>query len=402
MSAIPTFPLPTSHPVFTSGAAVDPAAIERPGRHRQWLHWLAVATLIYLLLAAVGAIGDGFKLATGNNARELFAFATNPFVGLMIGLVATALIQSSSTVTSIVVGMVAGGLPVNIAIPLIMGANVGTSLTSTIVALGHVRNGEEFRRAFSAATVHDAFNVLTVAILLPLELLFQPLERASAVLAGLFVGGANMDVGSFNFMKALLAPASGLMHAGTGWLPGIWPGIVQIALGIVSILLVVTAMGKVLRRVMVGRAKDIMHASVGRGPMSSMASGLGITVLVQSSSTATSLIVPLAGTGVFSLKQVYPFTLGTNVGTCVTALLAATAIGGAAALPAMQIALVHLLFNVLGVAIIYGIPFMRPLPPAMAEWLAHMAQKNKLYAALYMGGFFFGLPLLMIGLVKLF
>ena len=146
---------------------------------RQWLSWLLVVALIYLLLAGVGAIGDGFKAATGNNARELFAFATNPLVGLMIGLVATALIQSSSTVTSIIVGMVAGGLPIPIAIPLIMGANIGTSLTSTIVSLGHIRSGEEFRRAFSAATVHDAFNITAVAILLPLELLFQPLQRLS-------------------------------------------------------------------------------------------------------------------------------------------------------------------------------------------------------------------------------
>ena len=109
---------------------------------RQWLSWLLVVTLIYLLLAAVGAIGDGFKAAVGDNAKELFAFATNPFVGLMIGLAATALIQSSSTVTSIIVGMVAGGLPIPIAIPLIMGANIGTSLTSTIVSLGHIRSGD--------------------------------------------------------------------------------------------------------------------------------------------------------------------------------------------------------------------------------------------------------------------
>lgn len=379
----------------------EPAAVQHPQRpNRQFLPWLTVIALIYLLLAAVGSIGDGFKLATGSNARELFAFATNPFVGLMIGLVTTAVIQSSSTVTSIVVGMVAGGLPFHIAIPLIMGANVGTSLTSTIVALGHVRNGEEFRRAFSAATVHDAFNVLTVAILLPLELVFQPLQRSSAVLAGLLVSDASVDVKSLNFMKVLLTPASDLVQMGTGWLPGIWSGIAQIVLGVVSILLVVTAMSKVLRRVMVGRAREIMNTSVGRGSMSGMASGLGITVLVQSSSTATSLIVPLAGAGVFNLKQVYPFTLGTNIGTCVTALLAATAISGAAAVPAMQIALVHLLFNVLGVIIIYGLPFLRPLPPAMAVWLADMAQKNKMYAALYMGGFFFGLPLLIIVMMQ--
>ncbi|RRW31745.1 Na/Pi symporter [Ectopseudomonas oleovorans] len=369
---------------------------------RQWLSWLLVVALIYLLLAGVGAIGDGFKAATGNNARELFAFATNPLVGLMIGLVATALIQSSSTVTSIIVGMVAGGLPIPIAIPLIMGANIGTSLTSTIVSLGHIRSGEEFRRAFSAATVHDAFNITAVAILLPLELLFQPLQRLSESLAGLLVSDASVDMKSVNFMKTLLSPASDLLAGSVSWLPGaVWSGVALILIGVAMILFVVTAIGKVLRKVMVGRAKDIMHASVGRGPLSGIASGSVITVLVQSSSTTTALIVPLAGSGVFSLKQVYPFTLGTNIGTCVTALLAATAITGPTAEVAMQIALVHLLFNLLGILIIYALPFLRGVPPMIAEGLATLAQRNKLYVVAYIAGVFFVLPLLLIGVSQI-
>lgn len=365
----------------------------------QWLSWLMVVTLIYLLLAAVGAIGDGFKAATGDNAKELFAFATNPFVGLMIGLAATALIQSSSTVTSIIVGMVAGGLPIPIAIPLIMGANIGTSLTSTIVSLGHVRNGAEFHRAFAAATVHDAFNITAVAILLPLELLFHPLQRLSEAFAGLLVhDNVDVDMKSMNFMSTLLSPATDLLEASVAWLPNkVWAGIALIIIGIGLILFVVQAIGKVLRKVMVGRAKDIMHASVGRGPVSGIASGAIITVLVQSSSTTTALIVPLAGTGVFTLKQVYPFTLGTNVGTCVTALLAATAIAGPTAELAMQIALVHLLFNLFGITIIYVLPFLRGIPPAIANFLADLAQRSKLYVGAYIGGVFFGLPLLLIG-----
>lgn len=386
---------------MSANAATLSANSDEPATS-QWLSWLLVGALIYLLLAAVGAIGDGFKLATGSNAKELFAFATNPFVGLMIGLVATALIQSSSTVTSIIVGMVAGGLPIGIAIPLIMGANIGTSLTSTIVSLGHVRDGKEFHRAFSAATVHDAFNIVAVTILLPLELLFSPLQRTAEALAGFFVSDASVDMKSVNFMKVLLSPAADFLNAAVSWIPSkVWSGVVLIVVGIALILFVVSAIGKVLRKVMVGRAKDIMHKSVGRGPISGMASGAIITVLVQSSSTTTSLIVPLAGTGVFNLKQIYPFTLGTNVGTCITALLAATAITGPTALLAMQIALVHLFFNIFGIVIIYLSPFLRGLPPLIATGLADLAQRNKLYVVAYIGGVFFVLPLLLIGVSQL-
>lgn len=369
---------------------------------RPWLAWLMVAGLVYLLLAAVGAIGDGFKAAAGDNAKELFSFATNPFVGVMIGLTATALIQSSSTVTSIIVGMVAGGLPISIAIPLVMGANIGTSLTSTIVALGHVRDGAEFRRAFSAATVHDAFNVTAVLLLLPLELMFHPLQHIAEGLAHVFVGDSNLDMKGVNFMSALLAPASGVLEASVSWLPSeTWSGVALILVGIGLILFVVTAIGRILRRVMVGRAKEILHAGVGRGPIRGIGSGMIITMLVQSSSTTTALIVPLAGSGAFTLKQVYPFTLGTNIGTCVTALLAATAISGPTAELAMQIALVHLMFNVLGILLIYGLPFLRGIPPMAATGLAALAQRSKLYVLGYIGGVFFALPLGLITLSRL-
>lgn len=380
------------------------ATIERPSMNTgasQWRAWILVALLIYLLLAAVDAIGSGFKISVGDQAKELFSFASNPLVGLMVGLAATALIQSSSTVTSIIVGMVAGGLPVGIAVPLIMGANIGTSLTSTIVSLGHVKDGEEFKRAFSAATVHDSFNILAVGILLPLEVLFKPLQHSAEWAAAWLAGSASVDIKGLNFMKALMGPASDALKASVDWLPKFWAGIALIVLGIALILFVVSAIGKVLRKVMVGRAKDIMHASVGRGPLSGMASGAAITVLVQSSSTTTALIVPLAGTGVFNLKQVYPFTLGTNVGTCITALLAATAISGPTATLALTIALVHLFFNVFGIAVVYGLPFLRGIPVWMATGLATLAQRSKLYVVAYIGGLFFALPLLLIGLTQL-
>lgn len=367
-----------------------------------WLSWLAVIALVYLLLAAVGGIGDGFKSAAGDNARELFAFASNPLIALIVGLLATALIQSSSTVTSIIVGLVAGGLPLGIAIPMAMGANIGTSLTSTLVSLGHVRNGEEFRRAFAAATVHDSFNLLAVAVLLPIEILFQPLGRLSAVAAQLIYSDASMSMSDVNFMKTFLSPASQALQLVTSWLPGVFAGIAMIVIGIALILFVVSRIGKILRSLLVGKAKDIMHAAVGKGPMAGMASGTAITVLVQSSSTTTALIVPLAGTGVFTLRQIYPFTLGANIGTTITALLAATAIHGPMAVTALTIALVHLFFNLFAIALIYGIPVTRNIPIYMATTLAALAQRNKLYVIAYILGVFFLIPLLLIVISRMF
>jgi sodium-dependent phosphate cotransporter len=365
-----------------------------------WLSWLFVLFLIYVLLAAVGAIGDGFKMASGDNAKALFDFASNPIIALIIGIVTTALIQSSSTVTSVIVGLVAGGLPIHIAIPMIMGANIGTSLTSTLVSLGHIRHGEEFRRAFSAATIHDSFNLLAVALLLPIELLFKPLAKTSEWLAQHLVSDANMSMSDVNFMKVIMAPAMDSLKWLVSAFPKLWAGVILIVVGVALILLVVSLISKILRRLMVGRAKKIMHTAVGHGPVSGMASGTVLTMLVQSSSTTTSLIVPLAGTGVFSLKQIYPFTLGCNIGTTITALLAATAITGDNAVFALQIALVHLFFNIFGILLIYVLPILRPVPIYMAETLAMLAQRSKMYVVAYIGGVFFVVPLAVLGITQ--
>jgi len=364
-----------------------------------WSQWLMVIGLVYLLLVAVAMIGTGFKAAAGGPAKELFAFASNPLTGVIIGTVATALIQSSSTVTSIIVGLVAGGLPVSVAIPMVMGANMGTTITNTIVSLGHVRQGEEFRRAFSAATVHDFFNLFSIVIFLPLEIMFGFLQRTGEFLSGLMMGGDSMSVKGFNFIKPLVKPpVDGLkdLFHGVG-ANDVVMGIAFIVIGIALIFVVITFIGKLLKVLMVGRAKEILHTAVGRGPLSGIFSGTAITVLVQSSSTTTSLIVPLAGSGVFTLRQIYPFTLGANIGTCITALLAATAVSGANAIFALQVALVHLSYNVIGVIVIFGLPFLRGIPIMAAERLADLAMKNKLYVAGYVGLVFFIVPIVLIG-----
>lgn len=368
----------------------------------QILNWFGVVTLVYLILVAVAAVSHGFKGFSGGaeGAAEIFAFASNPFVALLLGILATALVQSSSTVTSVIVGLVAGGLPMSMAIPMVLGANLGTTITNTIVSLGHVRDREEFRRAFAAATVHDFFNLMAVAIFLPLELAFGLLSRSADTLADLLVGSGDLSMKGLDFMKPLTQPALTLIDSITAFMPSKAAALATIAIGILLILGSVTWLGKVLRAVLVGQAHEILHKALGRGPLTGIASGTLVTVMVQSSSTTTSLMIPLAGGGVFSTRQLYPFTLGANIGTTITALLAATAISGDGAQLALTIALVHVLFNLFAVVLIYGLPFLRELPVRAAEHLAEIGSRNKLIAMSYVVGLFFALPGMMMVLVR--
>lgn len=366
---------------------------ETQAPQRNWHRWLLLALLVYVMLLAVSMIGSGFKLAAGDHARELFNFASNPVMGLIIGMVATALIQSSSTVTSIIVGMVAGGLPITIAIPMMMGANIGTSITNTLVSLGHVARKDEFQRAFNAATIHDFFNVMSVLLFLPLEMAFGILEHTSGFVVALLNTGGSLGMGGFNPIKTLTQPALNVVTGMVVGLPSFYPGLVKILVGIGLIVTSITYMGKIMKSLMVGKAKDILHRSIGKGAFSGISSGAVMTVLVQSSSTTTSLVVPLVGSGILKAKEIYPFTLGANIGTCITALIAALGVTGVNAGVALQIAMVHLIYNVIGVTLIYGIPMLRNIPLDLSYKLSLRVAETKMYGLAYVGGLFFCMPL---------
>ena len=372
----------------TLSPTVDITVAPQPQRSQ----WAVLCVLIYFMLLAVSIIGNGFNTMTSGHAEGLFEFASHPVTGLIIGILATALIQSSSTVTSIIVAMVAGGLPITLAVPMMMGANVGTSITNTIVSMGHIHDKREYEKAFQAATIHDVFNVMAVIIFLPLEILFGLLERISGWLVSWMHSDTAVAVGGFNPIKAVTKPVNEQLQWLLGDLSNGYAGAIMIVLGIGLIVASITFLGRIMKALMVGRAKSLLYKSIGRGPVSGIASGTAVTVLVQSSSTTTSLMVPLVGSGVLTARDIYPFTLGANIGTCITALIAALGITGVMAEPALQIALVHLVYNVLAVAIIFGLPWLREIPPVFSAALARQVAKRKILGVMYILGVFFALP----------
>jgi solute carrier family 34 (sodium-dependent phosphate cotransporter) len=151
-------------------SSLPPPVSTRPGLPPA-LRALLVLGFLYTFLVGVGLLESGIA-ALGEGFKEgLLENVANPVSGLFAGILATVLVQSSSVSTSTIVGLVgAGTLPVSLAVPMIMGANIGTTVTNTLAALGNIRRAEEFRRGFAGATMHDFFNLLAVAVLLPLEL----------------------------------------------------------------------------------------------------------------------------------------------------------------------------------------------------------------------------------------
>ena len=115
-------------------------------------------------------------------------------------------------------GVGSGALTLANSIPLLFGANIGTTVTCTIVALGFAKEPKRFRRAFTAAGISDWFNMLAVAIFLPLELLFHPLEKLSQWLTNLLYGSGGSNLGNFDPVRTATRPVVDFVKSATGHL----------------------------------------------------------------------------------------------------------------------------------------------------------------------------------------
>jgi len=356
-----------------------------------------VVGLLYLFLVGVKLLEGGVKVLGSDTAGGLFDGITNPLAALFVGVLATVLVQSSSVTTATIVGLVAAGqLPIETAVYMVMGANIGTTVTNTIVSLAHARKSEEFKLAFTAATMHDFFNIIVVAVFLPLEVATGFLLKMATWLTDLLPVGRDA---TFN------SPIKGAVKWGAnlieGWIERIIDnptalGVSFIVLGIVIIFATLMYITKNMKTLIAARIETSINAALAKSGLVGMGVGALVTIAVQSSSITTSILVPLVASGILLVRNAYPITLGANIGTTVTALLAALATGAASG---MTIALVHLLFNVFGILLVYPIRRIRYIPVDLAEKLANIAADHKWLAIAYVGIVFIAIPI--IGIVVL-
>uniref|UniRef100_H2ZBY4 Uncharacterized protein n=1 Tax=Ciona savignyi TaxID=51511 RepID=H2ZBY4_CIOSA len=423
---------------------------------------------LYIFICSISMLGDAFQILAGKTAGEIFSndsFLSNPLTGLILGVLVTVLVQSSSTSTSIVITMVASGiLEVHIAIPIIMGSNIGTSVTNTIVALSQSVDKNEFRRAFAGATVHDIFNLLSVLVFLPIEVASGYLEiTTQAIIDSFHIQGGtdapemltvitdplvngivqiNKSVITLAAQGTPLEPESSIikiwcdqikadrtnrchtiskflsdhsrsnechsyfLFANTG-LSDVEAGVILLFVSLIILSSCLIIMVKVLSTLMHGPASRIIKKVINtkfRRPFGwvtgylSILVGAGLTFLVQSSSVFTSILTPLVGIGVISVERMYPLTLGANIGTTTTGIFTALASEPARLEYSLQLALVHLFFNLSGIVLWYPIPILRRVPIRGAKALGNITSEYRWFAVIYMISAFFIIPAALLAL----
>lgn len=426
----------------------------------------AVFFFLYFFLVGLDLLGSAAKVIGGCTAGALFGDDTNPVAGVMVGIICTVLIQSSSSTTSIIVSLVgAGSVTVKSGIFMVMGANIGTSVTNTIVAMGHLGDGDELERAFAGATVHDMFNFLTVALLFPVELVTTylyslskamlpsdvkdgdkwegPVKKLVAPLGGLIIKankdvtklvakGANCTetgpfypvncVGGEVSYKACVPPKGGCEDGvdcprvglitcdkDSGRCPAFFQdkasrredeisGAVVFVLALLILIICLVGLVTCLQKMLLGVSTRIIYKATNINGYFAMLIGMGITILVQSSSITTSALTPFVGMGAIRLEQMLPLTLGANIGTTFTGLLASLV---SDKVEALQVALCHLFFNITGILIFYPIPRIRQIPLDAARALGKVTRVWRGFPIVYIIVTFLLLPLMLFGLSSL-
>lgn len=447
--------------------------------------FISLIGLLYFFVCSLDILSSAFQLVGGKAAGDIFqdnAVLSNPVAGLVIGILVTVLVQSSSTSTSIVVSMVSSGLlGVRKAIPIIMGSNIGTSVTNTIVALMQAGDRNDFRRAFAGATVHDFFNWLSVLILLPIEaasgylyhltrvlvtsfdiqsgedapdilkVITDPLTKLivqldKSVISGIATGDPaarnkslikiwcktktvvteqNVTVpsadnctspdlcwedGNFTWTMKNVSEKINLEKCqhifANASLPDLAVGLILLALSLVVLCTCLILIVKLLHSLLKGQVAVIIKKVLNTDfpfPFAWLTGylailvGAGMTFIVQSSSVFTSAMTPLIGIGVISIERAYPLTLGSNIGTTTTAILAALASPGETLANSLQIALCHFFFNISGIILWYPIPFTR-LPIRLAKALGNRTADYRWFAVVYLIACFAVMPLGIFGL----
>ncbi len=363
---------------------------------------LLVGVLLYLFLVSIGLMGAAFKGFGKGFAENLIRTTSNPFVGLFVGILATSVVQSSSTTTSIVVGMVGSGvITVGSGVYIVMGANIGTTVTNTLVSLGHFTRRDEFRRAVGAATVHDFFNFICVCVLFPLELATGVLEKLAVLMGTLF-----KDVGGIKFTSPIKLATSPAVHSMQAFIVTAIDSFsvaricAYISMLVVSLLMLFLSLYFLvccIRSLIIKRAEIILDNVITRSKILGLVAGLVFTIIVQSSSVTTSLLVPLVAAGVITVEAAFSVTMGANIGTTTTCILASFATGN---ISAIVVAFEHFLFNTIGVLMVFPVKAIRMIPINLALAFGNLAAQKRRYALIYVLAVFFVVPALLIFISK--
>jgi sodium-dependent phosphate cotransporter len=347
---------------------------------------------LYLFVSSLEGVKNGFKLIFAEWQGSILAMITGntaAITGLALGMLSTALVQSSSAVVATTMvsmsGMVAGGLPMDAAIkfgvPMILGANIGTTVTNTIVAFGIERGMtmKEFKDTIPGVIVDDVYEGLTIALFFTLELTTGLISKIVLRLGNFYTEVLQMETFFSSFEDTiidiiigdpLIKPLKNIAVENLGTLGG---GLFMFIFWFIVIIISMGMITKGLERLIETGWEARVRAAF-ESPARGFLTGFTITFLVGSSSIGSSLVIPFLATRVVNLKTAYPYLVGCNLATAVDMSQIYGYIAGGTV--GMVLGSAHVLLNLMALTLWFISP-LRFVPVKVAEWLGGKITENE-------------------------
>lgn len=356
---------------------------------------------VFLFICSLEGVGYGFKLMFKEWAKVILSMVESgvaPFAGLAVGVLATTLLESSSAVVATTMvsmaGMVASGLPLSSAIrfgvPMVLGANVGTTVgnTITLFAIRRSTTREEFNSTIPGVVVDDIYEFLTICLFFPLELATGFLSKTATSL-GFFL---------FNILKLekvlsifentiidILIEDPIIKPMGEFFVNIFGPrfsGILLFAFWFVVVVISIDFLiSKGLKKLIQSDwAENVTSAF--SSPFKSFATGFSITWLVGSSSIGTSLAIPMIATRMVKLDEAYPYLCGCNIATTVDLAQIYGYIAGG--IIGVMLGSAHVFLNILALLLWLVTP-LRIVPIRIAQGIGEFMSSRRYSALLLLG-----------------
>jgi len=328
---------------------------------------LLVLLSFYFFVASIVIIKESIVLIGLEQVESLANSVDDTLTGVFAGWLGTALLQSSGAFDSIVVAFVSVGvMPVSIAVATIIGAEVGTTITTQLVSVvGYFKQERKrFQTSFLVAMLHYWYNFCTLVIFFSLEYFF-----------GTFTYIAKVGSTFFSQIPGLMEIPSVFVFI-TPWVEFLleyippWLGFIA---GCGLLLLALKNCEKYLSAAFAGEvAGNLIRSTFGSTTRAFLA-GLIFTILVPSTSVMISMLIPLFTTGVIKDgRYILPYILGANIGTVFDVMIAALATGNPAAI---GVWLVHLIINIIGASIF--LPISKPFSSSVNKVNAYLTFSKK-------------------------
>jgi len=373
---------------------------------------------VFVFICSLEGVKDSFKLISHEWVGSLFSLIESrkaPLTGLALGVLITAIVQSSSAVVATMMvsmaGLVASGLPLpsalSFGIPMVLGANIGTTVTKIMVAIAAKRGmtNDEFNATIPGVVVDDIVKSLNVGLFFLLEVTTGFLSNAVIQLASFLTDVFKLKAFFTIFEKGIVdilitgpitepisKTVSGFLGYGVG-------GVTLFVLWLLGIFLALYLLEKSINTLIELPHIEKRVLATFKSPIKSFAAGVGLTFLVGSSSVTTSFAIPLLGTGIIDLEDAYPYVLGTALGTTIDPSQMYGYLAGG--MVGMMLGLAHVLLNVFCVIVWLLLP-LKTIPITLAKRTgAYIASHRRSY--LYLIGYvliiFYITPLIIIFLL---